>query len=140
MLREASRKWRSDDSKAMNWSYDKKADVYTDDDGVFKWHNYSHRTDKNGMTRDFKVYRAEAKDENIQDVPAAYTNGDKIRQISINPSWEYQKARMREILCDETNASIYARRKNENDPVYGRMKERVGAGRFMVRGLRNVKI
>lgn len=141
MLREASRKWRSDDSRVMNWSYDEKADEYTDNDGVvFKWHNYSHRTDKNGMTRDFKVYRAEAKDENNQDIPAAYTKGGNVRQISINPSWEYQKAHMRESLSDETNASIYARRKIENEPVFGRMKAHFGVVRFMVRGLRNVKI
>ncbi|MCT0021238.1 hypothetical protein EFM35_07320 [Weissella cibaria] len=125
----------------MNWSYDEKADEYTDNDGVvFKWHNYSHRTDKNGMTRDFKVYRAEAKDENNQDIPAAYTKGGNVRQISINPSWEYQKARMRDSLSDETNASIYARRKIENEPVFGQMKAHFGVGRFMVRGMRNVKI
>ena len=127
MLREASRKWRSDDSKVMNWSDDEKADEYTDNDGVvFKWHNYSHRTDKNGITRDFKVYRAEAKDENNQDIPASYTKGGNVRQISINPSWEYQKARIRKSLSDETNASIYARRKIENEPVFGRMKARFG--------------
>ncbi|WP_420849484.1 transposase [Pediococcus stilesii] len=73
-------------------------------------------------------------------MPEAYTKGGNIRQISINPSWEYQKARMRESLSDETNASIYARRKIKNEPVFGRMKTCFGIGRFMVRGLRNVKI
>ena len=47
---------------------------------------------------------------------------------------------MREILSDETNASIYARRKIENKPVFGWMKDQFVVGRFMVRGLRNVKI
>nr|WP_252180872.1 transposase [Pediococcus stilesii] len=47
---------------------------------------------------------------------------------------------MRESLSDETNASIYARRKIKNEPVFGRMKTCFGIGRFMVRGLRNVKI
>ncbi|WP_259323973.1 transposase [Weissella cibaria] len=123
MLREASRKWRSDDSRVMNWSDDEKADEYTDNDGVvFKWRNYSHRTDKNGKARDFQVYRAEEKDENNQDIPAVYTKGGNVRQININPSWGYQKARMRESLSDEINASIYARRKIDNEPVFGRMK------------------
>lgn len=125
----------------MNWSYDEKADEYKDNDGVvFKWHNYSHRTDKNGIARDFKVYRAEANDENNQDIPAAYTKGGNVRQISINPSWEYQKAHMREIFSDGNNASVYERRKIENEPVFVRMKAHFGVERFMVRGLRNVKI
>ena len=95
MLREASRKWCSDDSRVMNWFYDEKSDEYTDNDGVvFKWHTYSHRMDKNAMPCDFKIYRAEAKDENNQDIPAAYTKNGNGCQISINPSWEYQKARM----------------------------------------------
>ena len=49
-------------------------------------------------------------------------------------------AHMRESLSDEINASIYARRKIDNEPVFGRMKAHFGVGRFMVRGLRKVKI
>jgi len=140
MLREESRKWKSDDSKVMNWNYDEIRDEYIDNNGVvFAFHQYSTRTDKSGFTRDFKVYRAETKDENNQLISASLTKSGQPRQISINPAWEYYKGKMRESLSDQNNSAIYARRKIENEPVFGRMKVHFGVTRFMVRGLKAVK-
>ncbi|MGV3184723.1 IS1182 family transposase [Weissella paramesenteroides] len=140
MLRENSRKWQSDDRKVMNWEYDEYRDEYTDKNGVlFTFHNYSKRTDKSGITRDFKVYQAESKDENNQIIPEAFTPKQNVRRISINPAWEYQKAKIRDSLNNQTNTEIYARRKIEVEPVFGRMKAHFGVTRFMVRGLEKVK-
>lgn len=64
MLKENSRKWKTDDHKIMNWSYNEKDDYYLDLNGVrFNFSNYSKRTDKYGFTRDFKVYTAEKFDD-----------------------------------------------------------------------------
>ncbi|EHO53821.1 hypothetical protein HMPREF9104_00396, partial [Lentilactobacillus kisonensis F0435] len=58
-LKEQSKKYRTDLSKVMNWEYHAKDDYYVDNHHIrFSYHGMSHRTDKNGFTRDFKVYRA----------------------------------------------------------------------------------
>lgn len=140
MLRENSHKWQSDDRKVMNWEYDEYRDEYTDKNGIlFTFHNYSKRTDKSGITRDFKVHQAESKDENNQTIPEALTPKQNVKRISINPAWEYQKAQIRDNLNNQTNAEIYTRRKIEVEPVFGRMKAHLGVTRFMVLGLKRVK-
>ncbi|WP_179211714.1 transposase, partial [Secundilactobacillus pentosiphilus] len=78
---------------------------------------YSRRTDNSGVTRDFKIYRAEKFDEDHQVIPAALTQSGQTRYISINPSWEYFKAQQRERLTTKTTAQIYARRKIDVEPV-----------------------
>ncbi len=85
------------------------------------------------------VYQAESKDENNQIIPEAFIPKQNIRRISINPAWEYQKAKIRDSLNNQTNTEIYARRKIEVEPVFGQMKAHFGVTRFMVRGLEKVK-
>ncbi len=139
MLKEQSRQWQSDDRKVMNWTYFAEDDYYIDQRGVrFNFQRYSKRTDKSGVTRDFKIYQAEKFDEDHQVIPAALTQSGQTRYISINPSWEYFKAQQRERLTTETIAQIYARRKIDVEPVFGRMKASLGFKRFMVRGLNKV--
>lgn len=139
MLKEQSRQWQSDDRKVMNWTYFAEDDYYIDQRGVrFNFQRYSQRTDNSGVTRDFKIYRAEKFDEDHQVIPAALTRSGQTRYISINPSWEYFKAQQRERLTTKTTAQIYARRKIDVEPVFGRMKASLGFKRFMVRGLNKV--
>ncbi|MTV82833.1 hypothetical protein GM612_09270 [Lactobacillus sp. CRM56-3] len=57
------------------------------------------------------------------------------RHISVNPSWEYFKAQQHERLTAKKTAQIYARRKTDVEPVFGRMKASLGFKRFMVSGL-----
>ena len=60
MLRENSRKWKSDDRKVMNWEYHAKDNYYINPVGVrFNFKRYAYRNDKDGFHRDFKVYQAE---------------------------------------------------------------------------------
>jgi len=139
MLKEQSRKWQSDDRKVMNWHYFADDDYYIDQRGVrFDFQRYSIRTDKSGITRDFKIYRAEKFDVDHQVVRAALTRTGRTRYISVNPSWEYFKAQQREKLTTEKTARMYARRKTDVEPVFGRMKAYLGFKRFMVRGLSKV--
>ncbi|TPR43985.1 hypothetical protein DY124_04145 [Apilactobacillus micheneri] len=54
MLKEQSRKWKSDDRKVMNWYYNEKDDYYLDPNGIrFNFNGYRKRTDKNQFTRDY---------------------------------------------------------------------------------------
>lgn len=57
----------------------------------------------------------------------------------LNPEWEYCKAKERELLSDPENAAIYAQRKIDIEPVFGRMKAYLGFKRFHFRGLKMIK-
>ena len=99
MLKENSRKWRSDDRKVMNWEYHEADDYYIDPYGVrFNFKRYAYRNDKYKFRRDFKLYQAEKYDENHQVIPQALTPRRNIKSIMMNPQWEYFKAKARESL------------------------------------------
>lgn len=139
MLKEQSRKWRSDDRKVMNWQYDELDDFYVDPHGVrFNFKRYSQRTDKYGFKRDFKVYQAERHDENHEIIPEALTKSGRARMITINGDWEYFKAKQRELLSAEDTGAIYARRKIDVESVFGRLKASLRFTRFSVRGMDRV--
>jgi transposase len=135
MLKENSRKWRSDDRKVMNWDYYDKDDYYINPQGVrFNFQKYVTKTDKYGFTRQFHRYQAESKDENQDRIDAAFTKGNRVKYIDINPDWEYFKANEREQLSDDTGAAIYARRKIDVESVFGHLKAYLRFTRFTVRG------
>lgn len=135
MLKENSRKWRSDDRKVMNWEYHDKDDYYIDPQGVrFNFQKYVARKDKTGFTRQFHRYLAEAIDENQQPIPAALTKGGRTRYIDVNPEWEFFKAQQRAKLTSKTEGRIYARRKIDVESVFGHLKAYLHFTKFTVRG------
>ncbi|EKB54689.1 hypothetical protein HMPREF9706_00879 [Facklamia hominis CCUG 36813] len=134
-LKEQSRKWRSDDSKVMNWDYDEKEDCYVDPQGVrFNFVAYRTRTDKYGFERNFKEYQAERIDENQQEIEAALTQKGYVRKITVNPSYDYFKAKQRGLLKDPKYRPIYSQRKIDVEPTFGHLKACLGFTRFHVRG------
>ncbi|MHA8138005.1 IS1182 family transposase [Lactobacillaceae bacterium Scapto_B20] len=140
MLKENSKKWKSDDRKVMNWDYHDKDDYFIDPKGTrFNFHTYRNRTDKYGFKRDFKEYLAEKYDENNVLKPSALTKRGYVRRINVNESWEYFKAKQRDLLSNSETASIYARRKIDVESVFGRLKAYLRFNRFSVRGLNRVK-
>ena len=137
MIKENSRKWRSDDRKVMNWEYHEDDDYYVNPDGVrFNFKRYAYRNDKYKFHRDFKVYQAEKYDENHQIIPQALTLRGNIKYIMVNPQWEYFKAKARESL---SNSNTYSRRKYDVETVFGNLKAYLGFNRFTVRGLKKTK-
>ena len=137
MLKENSRKWRSDDRKVMNWEYHEADDYYIDPHGVrFNFKRYAYRNDKYKFRRDFKLYQAEKYDENHQVIPQALTPRGNIKSIMVNPQWEYFKAKARELL---SNSNTYSRRKYDVESVFGNLKAYLGFKRFTVRGLKKAK-
>lgn len=137
MLRENSRKWKSDDRKVMNWEYHAKDDYYINPVGVrFNFKRYAYRNDKDGFHRDFKVYQAEKYDENHQINPKALTPHGNTKYIMVNPQWEYFKAKARKSL---SSSNTYSRRKYDVETVFGNLKAYLGFTRFTVRGLKKVK-
>lgn len=137
MLRENSRKWKSDDRKVMNWEYHAKDDYYINPVGVrFNFKRYAYRNDKDGFHRDFKVYQAEKYDENHQINLKVLTLHGNTKYIMVNPQWEYFKAKARKLL---SSSNTYSRRKYDVEIVFGNLKAYWGFTRFTVRGLKKVK-
>lgn len=111
----------------MNWTYVEKEDDYIDLKGVrFHFHAYRQRTDKEGFIREFKECQAEKIDAHVQKIPEALTPKRDIRKILVNSTWEYHKAKQREMLSDEETGKIYARRKIAVETVFGKMKACLG--------------
>ncbi|WP_434737681.1 IS1182 family transposase [Limosilactobacillus sp.] len=137
MIKENSRKWRSDDRKVMNWEYHEDDDYYVNPAGVrFNFKRYAYRNDKYKFHRDFKVYQAEKYDENHQVIPQALTPRGNTKYIMVNPQWEYFKAKARKSLSKSTT---YSRRKYDVETVFGNLKAYLGFKRFTVRGLKKAK-
>jgi hypothetical protein len=109
MLKENSRKWKSDDRKVINWYYNDKDDYYIDPKGVrFNFTNYRTTTDKHTFTRDFKKYTAEKNDLNQNINHHALTKSGNVRKIKINYAWEYFKNKRKKLLLVLKNSDIYA--------------------------------
>ncbi|MDR4933991.1 IS1182 family transposase [Companilactobacillus paralimentarius] len=140
MLKENSKKWKTDEKKVMNWNYYEDDDYYINPQGVrFSFNAYRIRTDKYGFKRYFKEYISEIFDDDHNRIPQAFTPGGNRKRIYINPSLGYFKASMRSKLSIPQYADIYARRKNDVEPVFGNMKACLGFKRFHVKGLNKVK-
>ncbi|MDM5047436.1 IS1182 family transposase [Levilactobacillus brevis] len=140
MIKENSRKWKSDDRKVMNWDYYEADDYYVDSKGVrFNFKAYRKRTDKYGFIRDFKEYVAEKLDENQNVISEALTPKGNLRRIQVNSAWEYFKAKQRDLLSTSQTAAIYAQRKIDVEPIFGKMKASLRFHRFSVRGLDRVR-
>lgn len=139
MMKEQSKKWKTDEKKVMNWEYNEENDYYVDGEGIrFNFNTYRTTTDTYGFTRDFKEYIAEKYDENHHIIPASLTPKGNIRRIRINPSWEYFKAQQQETLAESSNEQIYAQRKIDVESVFGHMKACLRFHRFSVRGIEKV--
>ncbi len=139
LLKEQTKKWQSDKKKVMNWEYMEEEDYYLDPEGVrFNFHAYRQRTDKYGFTRDIKEYKAEKYDTHQQVIPEALTEKGNLRQIQVNPSWEYFKAKQRAYAADPTTQIVYQRRKIDVESAFGFLKGSLGFTRFHLRGKEKV--
>lgn len=140
MIKEQSKKWKSDERKVMNWTYVEEDDYYIDSNGVrFNFQEYRQTTDEDGFVRNLKEYQAEKYDEDKKSIPAALTPKGYRRKIKVNPSWEYFKAKQVELLSTPETGKIYARRKSDVEPFFGRMKACLGFTRYHVRSMEKVK-
>ncbi|WP_161979853.1 IS1182 family transposase, partial [Streptococcus sp. S784/96/1] len=133
--KELTRKYKNSPTNPSNWDYLEETDQFIKPDGVvYSFKNYSRRTDKYGFKRDFKIYEA----DNIQDTEEleklAKTETGRQKQIHYNPTWNYFKELIKEELHSEEGSRIYAKRKIDVEPVFGRLKSVFGVRRVHVRG------
>ena len=77
-----TKKFKNDPSNRQNWEYNEEEDYYIDHLGVkFSFKYYSIRNDKNGFTRQFKVYEADSIQETEALDKLAKTPVGQLRQI-----------------------------------------------------------
>ena len=133
--KEETKKFKNNPANRQNWQYIEKEDYYIDHLGVkFSFKYYSTRNDKNGFTRQFKVYEADSTQETKALDELSKTPTGQQRQIRINQVWESYKETIKEALHSDRGSSIYAQRKIEVEPVFGQMKRNFGMRRTHVRG------
>ncbi|WP_315007690.1 IS1182 family transposase [uncultured Granulicatella sp.] len=133
--KEQTKKFKNNPANRQNWQYIEKEDYYIDHLGVkFSFKYYSTRNDKNGFTRQFKVYEADSIQETKALDELAKTPAGQLRQIRVNQVWETYKETVKEALHSDRGRSIYAQRKIEVEPVFGQMKRNFGMRRTHVRG------
>ena len=123
----------------MNWHYDESEDYYIDPQGVrFNFSAYRQRTDKYGMSRDFKEYKVERYTPDNQEIPEALTEKGYVRKIMINLFWEYLKAKQRTYFSTPECQAVYQRRKIDVETTFGFLKGSLGFTRCHVRGKEKV--
>lgn len=133
--KEMTKKYQNSPNTPNNWTYLEETDQFIKPDGVvYSFKKYSRRTDKYGFERDFKIYEA----DKVQDTPEleqlAKTEKGHQKQILYNPTWAYFKELIKAELHSEEGSRLYAKRKIDVEPVFGRLKSIFGVRRVHVRG------
>src|SRR5699024_4502937 len=133
--KEKKKKYKDNAFNAANWDYNEEDDAFTCPNNKKLTFRYlSHRTDKYGYTRTFKVYECEDCSGcplRSQCIKAQEGNN---RRIYYNQTWEQQKAYIRQQLSEEETGEIYGKRKTDVEPVFGFLKANLRFTRLSVRG------
>ena len=138
--KEQKKSYKKSDANPENWTYLEDSDQWIKPDGVvYSFKNYSRRTDKYGFERDIKIYEADPVQASEELDQLARTEKGNLKQIQYNPTWNYFKNLVKEELTSKEGARIYAKRKVDVEPVFGRMKGVFGVRRVHVRGQKVVE-
>lgn len=139
LRKEEKKRFKNDLSKIQNWDYHELDDVFICPHHrrvIFK--KYMTRTDPYGYKRDFKIYEC----EDCTDCPFKNrcTKAKGNRQVHYNPVYEETKAKARRALYSNEGRARYRRRKLEDEPVFGNLKQNLHFRRFHLRGLKKVHV
>ncbi|WP_067729121.1 IS1182 family transposase [Oceanobacillus damuensis] len=122
-----------------NWEYNEEEDAFICPNGKnVLFSHVSHRTDRYGFKREFKVYECEdCSGCPLRSMCTKAKEGNN-RKVYLNEKWESQKEYIREKLSDEKTGEIYGKRKTDVEPVFGFLKANLGFTRMSVRGKEKV--
>ena len=138
--KEQKRKFKNDPTRIHNWKYNAADDYYTDHLSVkFSFKRYSIRHDKYGYERQFKIYEADKTQETFKLDELAKTPKGRQRQVAYNPTWNYFKNYVKDLLSSDQGSEIYSHRKYDVEPMFGRMKSIFGVRRTHLRGKQPVE-
>ena len=97
--KEQTRKYKKADHNPVNWTYLEESDQWVKPDGVvYSFKHYSTRKDKYGFKRDFKIYEALPEQTSGELDQLARTEKGRLKQIHLNPTWNYFKNLAKETL------------------------------------------
>ncbi|WP_085505849.1 IS1182 family transposase [Thalassobacillus devorans] len=138
--KEKTKSFQKNAFHSANWSYNEEEDSYTCPNGKQVTFRYrSQKTDRNGYTREFKVYESEDCTGCPLRSPCTKAKEGNNRKVYYNEKWEQQKNTVREKLSDEKTGELYGRRKVDVEPVFGFLKANLRFTRMSVRGSDNVE-
>lgn len=133
--KEKKKKYKQNPFHTDNWSYDEKHDTYICPNQqrlVFQYR--SHRTDKHGFKRTFKMYECEDCSGCPFRSSCTKAREGNNRTLMVNEKWEQQKEYVRAKLSEEKTGDLYRQRKIDVEPVFGFLKANLRFTRFSVRG------
>lgn len=111
--KELTKKYQNRPTNPSRWNYLEETDQFIKPDGVvYSFKHYSHRTDRYGFKRDFKIYEVDNRQDTAELENLAKTESGRQKQIHYNPTWHYFKGFIKEKLHSEEGSRIYAKRKN----------------------------
>ncbi|MGG1688426.1 IS1182 family transposase [Pseudalkalibacillus sp. NRS-1564] len=137
---EKKKRFKQNEFNTANWAYNEERDSFICPNGQqLMFRHLSHRTDRGGFTREFRVYECDdCSDCPLRSQCTKAQEGNN-RKIYYNAQWEEQKKIIRELLSEEKTGKIYGQRKIDVEPVFGFLKANLGFTRMSVRGKEKVK-
>ncbi|WP_430784900.1 IS1182 family transposase [Virgibacillus flavescens] len=138
--KEKKKKHKNNAFHTANWEYNKDDDTFTCPNGKrLMFSHVSHRTDKYGLTRTFKVYESEGCAGCPLRSQCTKAKEGNNRRIYYNEKWENQKEYIKQLLSEEKTGEIYGNRKIDVEPVFGFLKANLCFTRMSVRGKEKVE-
>lgn len=138
--KEKKKKYKNNAFHSANWQYNEQNDSFTCPIGKELTFRYmSNRRDKDGFTREFKVYECEDCSGCPFRSQCTKAKEGHNRRIQYNEKWEQQKEYIRQKLSEEKIGEIYGKRKTDVEPVFGFLKANLHFTRMSVRGKEKVK-
>ncbi|UOR10472.1 MULTISPECIES: IS1182 family transposase [Halobacillus] len=125
---------------SANWEYSEEDDAFICPNGkqlTFRY--FSHKTDRYGFVRKFKVYECEDCSGCPLRSQCTKAKEGNNRKIYYNEKWEEQKHMVRELLSEEKMGELYGKRKVDVEPFFGFLKANLRFTRMSVRGQESVK-
>ncbi|MGD7021307.1 IS1182 family transposase [Rossellomorea vietnamensis] len=138
--KEKTKRAQKNTFNTANWKYDEETDSFTcPNNQQLTFRHLSHKTDRNGFSREFKVYECESCTGCPFRSECTKAKEGNHRKLLLNEKWEQQKEKIRTLLSDEKTGEIYGRRKIDVEPVFGFLKANLGFTRLSVRGQERVQ-
>jgi len=138
--KEKKKRYKNDAFNTANWKYNEEDDSFIcPNDQRLTFRYLSHRTDRYGYTREFKVYECEdCSDCPLRSLCTKAKEGNN-RKIYYNQKWEQQKSYTKQQLSEKETGEIYGKRKIEVEPAFGFLKANLSFTRMSVRGNEKVE-
>src|SRR5690625_1711068 len=138
--KEKKKRYKNDAFNTANWKYNEEDDSFIcPNDQRLTFRYLSHRTDRYGYTREFKVYECEdCSDSPLRSLCTKAKEGNN-RRIYYNQTWEQQKSYTKQKLSEKETGQIYGKRKIEVEPAFGFLKANLCFTRMSVRGKEKVE-